>query len=262
MAIARAPSGCSIGPTSASARCCGRSAAPTPTCAGSGSASRAGRARDRAAAQPTDHARLGRLPDPGAVHRPLRRPGACRQRRQHHGPRRALDRMAQRRAPAVRQGRDRDRLRDRGRRPDPARRRRRRRGPRPYPGRRRARRRGHLQLRQRRLPRGAGRWGGDGGAAARSGIRRRGLSGGGRARPRRRSGGGAPGAGVGAADRGSRRGVCQLLQPLGDRRSAATSRTRRSSSWPGSARSSTNVRCPWRHAICGSCAVSSTIAPA
>ena len=45
-----------------------------------------GRVRDRPAGQPADHARLGRLLDPALVRRPLRRAGARRQRRQHHGP--------------------------------------------------------------------------------------------------------------------------------------------------------------------------------
>ena len=46
---------------------------------------------------------------------PLRRAGARRQRREHHGARRALDALARHRAPAVRQGRHRHRLRDRRR---------------------------------------------------------------------------------------------------------------------------------------------------
>ena len=117
----------------------------------------AGRARDRAAAQPADHAGLGRLPDPGALRRPLPRPGAGRQRRQHHGARRALDHLAPGRTPAVRQGRHRNRLRGRGRRPHPPRRGGRGRRHRPHPRRRRRRARAaDLQLRQPRLPRGDG----------------------------------------------------------------------------------------------------------
>ena len=44
---------------------------------------------------------------PALVRRPLRRAGARRQRRQHHGPRRALVALARHRPPAVRQGRHR-----------------------------------------------------------------------------------------------------------------------------------------------------------
>ena len=47
-----------------------------------------------AAGEPADHAGLGRLLDPGVVRRALRRAGARRQRRQHHGARRALDALA------------------------------------------------------------------------------------------------------------------------------------------------------------------------
>ena len=98
-----------------------------------------GRVRQRAAGQPADHARLGRLPDPGVVRRPLPRAGARRQRRQHHGPRRAPDALARDGAPAPDQGRHRDRLRHRRRRAHPPRRPRRGRRHRAHPGRRAAR---------------------------------------------------------------------------------------------------------------------------
>ena len=93
-----------------------------------------------------------RFRDPGLVRRALRRAGARRQRREHHGARRALDALARRRAPALRQGRHRHRLRDRRRPRDPPRRAGRRGRHRPHQRRRPRRRR--LPLRQRRLPRG------------------------------------------------------------------------------------------------------------
>ena len=57
---------------------------------------RPGRLPQGPAGQAADHAGLGRLPDPALVRRPLRRAGAGRQRRQHHGPRRALGELARR----------------------------------------------------------------------------------------------------------------------------------------------------------------------
>ncbi len=81
-----------------------------------------GGVRDRPARQPADHARLGRILAAALVLDPLRGAGARRQRRQHHGPRRALVALARHRPPAVHQGRHRHRLRHRRRPPDPPRR--------------------------------------------------------------------------------------------------------------------------------------------
>ena len=139
-----------------------------------------GRVLHRPAGQPADHARLGRLLDPRLVRRSLRRTaGARRQRREHHGPRRALDPLARHRAPAARQGRHGHRLRHRRRRTDPPRRARRGRRHRPHPRHRRGRR---LHMRQRRLPGGRGRRPGAGQAVGRRGRRRR-------QQPRRRAAG-------------------------------------------------------------------------
>ena len=80
------------------------------------------RVRQRPAGQSADHAGLGRLPDPRLVREPLQRTRSRRQRRQHHGPRRALDALARDRASAADQGRHRNRLRDRRRRAHPPRR--------------------------------------------------------------------------------------------------------------------------------------------
>ena len=74
-----------------------------------------GRLRDRAARQPADHARLGRLLAAALVLDALRGAGARRQRRQHHGARRALVALARHRPPALHQGRHRHRLRHRRR---------------------------------------------------------------------------------------------------------------------------------------------------
>ena len=68
----------------------------------------AGRVRVGPADLAADHARLGRLPDPRAVRRALRRPGLGRQRRQRPGPRGVA--LRDRRRPRRRgRGQDRDR---------------------------------------------------------------------------------------------------------------------------------------------------------
>ena len=74
-----------------------------------------GRVLARRAGRAADHARLGRLLGPELVRQALRGAGARRQRRQHHGARRALDPLAGHRAPAVREDRHRHRLRHRRR---------------------------------------------------------------------------------------------------------------------------------------------------
>ena len=114
---ARARRSCSAGCTSASASCW--------PMVGRGADGRArdrrrrpgaGRVLARRAGRAADHAGLGRLLDPGLVRAPLRRAGARRQRREHHGAGRALDALARLRAPAVREDRHRHRLRHRRRR--------------------------------------------------------------------------------------------------------------------------------------------------
>ena len=186
--------------------------------------SRPRRVRDRHAGRATDHARLARLPARRAAARSLGRAGARRQRRQPHGPRRAVGRLPRLPAHAVREGRHGDRLRDHHRRPDPPRRARLGRGHRPHP--RSGARRRPLPLRQPGLPRGRGRWRGDGARAGRRGDpdeerpRRR------PPRPRgqaARDAGRAPG---GARARRGPRGVGQLLQP-GDHRHRRRHRPRR-----------------------------------
>ena len=129
-----------------------------------------GRVRDRPADLAADHAGLGRLPDPGAVRRPLRRAGLGRQRRQRPRPRGvAVRRRGRPRRRRRREDRDGDRGRDHLRRPAPSRRAGERRRRRPHPGHRRPG--GHLPLRQHRLPRGARRRRG-----ARAGRRGRGRA--------------------------------------------------------------------------------------
>ena len=123
----------------------------------------AGRVRHRHAGGAADHARLGRLRRLRASARALRRAGAGRQRRQHHGPRRVLGALARHRAPVVREGRHRDRVRRDHRRAHPPRRAGRGRRHRPHP-RPRPRRR-DLPLRQPRLPGGDRRRRRDGRAA-------------------------------------------------------------------------------------------------
>ncbi len=97
-----------------------------------------------------------------------RRAGARRQRREHHGARRALDHVARPRSPALHQGRNGHRLRHRRQGPDPSRSEGRRRRHRPHPPRRPGR---HVPLRERRLPRGRLRRRGARAAAVRAGDR-------------------------------------------------------------------------------------------
>ena len=137
----------------------------------------------RAPDQPADHAGLGPLrrarpPPPG-----LPRAGARRQRRQHHGARRAPRLPARRRRPRADQGRHRHRCRHRLRRGAAARRPRHRGRPRARPrtaGRRRA-----VPVRQHRLPRGRRRGPGTGRGLPRPGRGRRDGRRRGRPRPRR-----------------------------------------------------------------------------
>ena len=136
-----------------------------------------GRVPHRPAGQPSDHAGLGRLRHPGLVRGPLRRAGARRQRREHHGPRRALGPLARHLPPPAGEGRHGHRLRDRRRRAHPPRRPRRGRGHRPHP---RDHRRRDLPLRERRLPRGGCRR--SGARRAPHGKRSRGVQ-----QPRRRA---------------------------------------------------------------------------
>ena len=110
-----------------------------------------GGVRHRPAGQSADHARLGWLRHPGLVRGALPRTRARGQRREHHGPRRALGSLARHPPPPAREGRDGHRLRDRRGRAHPPRRARSRRGHRPHPGHRRGR---DLRVRQHRLPRG------------------------------------------------------------------------------------------------------------
>ena len=112
-----------------------------------------GGVRHRAAGQPADHARLGRLRHPRLVRGPLRRAGARGQRREHHGPGGALGSLAPYLPPPVREGRHGHRLRDRRRRSHPPGCARSGRGHRPHPSHRRGR---DLRMRQHRLP-GGGR---------------------------------------------------------------------------------------------------------
>ena len=122
-----------------------------------------GRVRDRPADLAADHARLGRLPDPGAVRRALRRPGLGRQRRQPPRPRGvAVRRRGRPRRRRRRQDRDGDRGRDHLRRPAPSRRAGQRRRRRPHPGHRGSRRSSAAaatSAASRRWP-AAARWGG------------------------------------------------------------------------------------------------------
>ena len=169
----------------------------------------------RRARRAADHARLGRLLDPGLVRQALRRAGARRQRREHHGAGRALDPLARDRAPAVREDRHRHRLRHRRGPPDPPRRPGR--GGRHRPRASGRPRRRHLPLRQHRLPRGRrGR--------ARSGVEPYAPRADGRVVARRRGAGarrraaGDPGrARRGALPRRGPRRVRELLQPGCDR---------------------------------------------
>ena len=132
--------------------------------------SRPGRALHRAAGESADHAGVGSVRRPRLGAAAPRRAGARRQRREHHGARRARHRVAGRRAPDVRQGRDRHRRRcDLGRRAA-ARRAGHRGRHRPRPG--RARRRRALPLRQQGMPRGARVGTRDRARAARAGGRR------------------------------------------------------------------------------------------
>ena len=177
-----------------------------------------GRAADLAA----DHARLGRLSDPGTLRRSLRRAGLGRQRRQCPRARRvALGRRRRPRRRRGRQDRDRHRRRDHLGRAAPPRRPGERRRRRPHPDRRR--RGGGVPLRQHRLPGGAGRWRGD------------------RARPARRprSTGGARGSGplsISAArsrprtSPGQRRSAIPSRSPCCRMRAAASGRCSRASS--------------------------------
>ena len=144
--------------------CWRRAATRPPTCAASASASPV-----RWSSRPARRSRRRSCPAGTATAWPtdlraaLRRPRARGQRREHHGPRRVLVALARHRAPAVRQGRHRHRLRRDHRRAHPPRRPGRGRRHRPHP-RPRPRRR-DLPLRQPRLSRGDRRRRRDGGPA-------------------------------------------------------------------------------------------------